>query len=99
MWYLQVSARPVPLSLQAAEFSGAFINCWIDAETEGAAIQLVRDVLKSDGWLVDSIRESYPVTRETQSAKGMPYFNEAEQVGIATLAFTWPRESDENQNA
>ena len=93
MWYLQVTARPGRGTSLEPLYGGANICLWVDTDDEGAAVAAADQVLRNDGWLVDRVlKESFSVTRDTQSAKGMKFFLQAEEDGIAYVALRWPRE-------
>jgi hypothetical protein len=90
MFYLRFEARPKGTSQHAIEAGGAFISCWIQRDTPEEAESYARGAITDQKWSVTRLEESRTVTRETQTADSIKYFEQAELDGEVFVFHTWP---------
>jgi len=85
IWFLEFDAAPV-----SKEFKRRYKRANICAWTRGASADdveaVTRELLEMDGWRVGKPSSAKIIPRETQSAKGMEYFERAVLTGFAYVA-------------
>jgi hypothetical protein len=108
LFLLTVEARPIPGVEEVADYDGAFVNCWVNADDLQQAEQQVLALLPEHGWQVQQFESWQRVTREAYlhnpvppDAEGTERVNYREFVdlalldGIACLTHVW---SDDSQD-
>jgi len=89
MFYLRFEARPKNTSEHAEKAAGAFVNCWIQRNTPEEAETYARGAIADQDWSITRLEESRSVTRETQLADSLQYFEQAELDGEVFVFHTW----------
>ena len=97
MFYLLFDVRPQPEWPHTAAYGGSFVNCWINTACMEEAETVARKVIEAQGWVVHSLEEAFPVTREWYLAlpESLRYFEEAEEEGACYVFHTWPADAIE----
>jgi hypothetical protein len=95
MFCFEFQALPKPSQLDLSTHAGAFANCWVQRESLAAAEAAARALIDTAGWTVSSLDRSAIVTRETQAAEGMAYFEQAEIDGEVVVFHMWPSAQSE----
>jgi hypothetical protein len=89
---IQIEAAPGADSPAFGEAGGAYVNCWVLADSmRDAEIEAIRFVTDS-GWVFDSIhgRESFEGQESPESKEGQEYLDQARIDGIVCVFHTWP---------
>jgi hypothetical protein len=89
MFYFRFEARPKNACEDADKAKGAFINCWIQRPTREEAESFARGSIAEQDWTITRLDECGSVTRETQPASGLQYFDQAELDGEVFVFHTW----------
>jgi hypothetical protein len=96
VWFVSLSASPLPGTDDFAKFGGAQVNCWLAME-ESEALSRATELLNGYGWRVEHIEHS----RETQhseyvvGSEGLRYFEQALADGEAIVFHTWSNEASD----
>lgn len=92
MYYLLLEGKPHMSNNESREVSGAYINCWVKADGETAAIEEVRDYQASHEWDLLEIEEILAVNRERylDEPNSLECFDQASDSGIGAVFYTWP---------
>ena len=100
MFFFQFEVRPKQTHPKRTEYGGAMVNCWIQRDTQSQAEAVARGWIGGEDWRIVSVEQASLITRETQLAAGMQYFEQAEIDGEVFVFFTSPAgaidESDTN---
>ncbi len=65
LFLIRIEARPDPDSEDSAEFGGAFVNCYIDADDLRTAERRAVGLIQADGWQPHRFDQWSLVTRDT----------------------------------
>lgn len=92
IYYLLAEAVPDSSNPESREFGGAYISCWIQAETKEEAISRANAYIREENWrFVDSpelfIARKQFYANEPDSAR---CYDEACEYGISAMFHTWP---------
>lgn len=92
MYYLLLEGKPRMNNKESKEVSGAYINCWVKAENETAAIEGAGEYLNSQEWDLLDIEEIYATSRERylDDPDSLECFDQALGSGIGAVFYTWP---------
>lgn len=79
------------------ECEGAFLDCWVKAETEQEAVDVAKDYAETQGWEFIGLEEVSVVTREQytddeEDADSLEAYDEAFREGISGIIYTWSDE-------
>jgi hypothetical protein len=98
IFYLMFKAWPSEKSDDFDQVGGAYINCWIKELDETSAREKAFRMAENKGWIVDTLEESYVVTRERyrDSPKSLQYFDQAAIDGECYVFHTWPSDPQED---
>jgi uncharacterized protein with PIN domain len=101
IFYAQYEAVPLPQSEEFGECGGAYISCWLRAQSEREAADLVSALLQDRGWQIVSVEEE---CREVTAAvysedeEGRGHYDQAVMDGECYVFHQWPavpQESDD----
>jgi hypothetical protein len=93
IFHVQYEVVPAPDSPAFAEVGGAFVNCWVTADSLPSASTMAHDAIRDGGWtiiaLVDECRE---VGEQSYDADddALPYFRQAVEDGECFVYHQWP---------
>ncbi len=98
MFYFMTEAKPCADNPECEECTGAYVNCFIQAETVTSAMQTMQALLASEGWEQVQIlecaeaddRESYAEDEEL-----LECYDEAEECGSSAVFYTWDQDEEE----
>lgn len=100
MIYINLECKPKWDSTNNFECGGAYINCWINVDTEAEALTVAQSVISNEGWDIKLIDEIYPIAvddyKDGHSMEGLKSFNSALETGISITIHTFPNESEDN---
>src|ERR1700685_2816252 len=89
--YFLIRARPTPEHPEFVETGGAYVCCWVANQDEAIAEQIARSAIVEEGWTVDAVEESYPVSRDRyEGHDSLEHFDRALIDGHALLFHLWP---------
>jgi hypothetical protein len=98
LFLVTIAARPHEESSHFADVGGAYVSCWLDVESEQAAVaQAEAEVLKAS-WVPDSIETVVVVTREdyAEDDPSLQYFEQALLDKVVLVFQMWPNEPQED---
>jgi len=100
MFFLQFEATPKADHPEFAELGGAFVNCWVTAESINDAESLARAHIEEQRWIVDDLEEAYPIDRSfyDDDPKHLPYFEKALTDGDVYVFHTYPIVDEEDSD-
>lgn len=90
VWYLQITASPRPGGPRAAEFGGAYVNCWLAAVRREDALAAALATIADDGWDARVLTTSRPALRADTPPESAQRLVDARRDGVATVCYTWP---------
>ena len=93
MYYFIFLARPKPGSEHAAEYAGAWVNCWVDFKVQSGAERLARFALEDQGWIIQKCDEVRCPTRDDYESpdqrESLQFFDEAQKTGSCFVFNCW----------
>ena len=92
MHYLQFEATPLPQHPEASTLGGAFINCWVVADSQSDAESLARSNITEQFWRIDKLAECYEEDRSMYDADAadLRYYDQAVKDGEVYVFHTYP---------
>ena len=99
IYFFMLEAVPSESNPESKELGGAFVNCWVKAETmEDAFDEAVKD-LGFQGWKFVRIEDEYITERERylDNPESLECYDEACEYGMSGVFYTYPIE-DESEN-
>jgi hypothetical protein len=96
IFYVVYEASPRPESEDFKLWGGAFINCWVKAQSEKEAHQSALTFIHVRGWKVLSIfQECQEVTEVffSNAQECLDYYRQAEAEGESYMFRMWPAEA------
>jgi len=99
IFYLQIESVPSSKSDDYKEVGGAFVSCWVKADTVENAQKKAKLSIEDNSWLVLNVLESYPVSAKTYENRNeaLEYFHQAEIDGEVYNFHLWPNEPQESE--
>ncbi len=79
MYYFLFEATPSLRHPETNEVGGAFVNCWIVANTLADAEIVARKTICDQNWIVDEPEEAFEVTRSfyDKESSSLQYYDQA----------------------
>jgi hypothetical protein len=65
MWFIRFDATPRCDARTARHAAGAVVNCWVDQPTLHEAVEIAREGIRAEGWIVDEYHDAYEVDQTT----------------------------------
>lgn len=99
MYFLTFHGQPNP-NTRESEIGGAYINCWIEANTEDQADQIARTKISEASWTIIDREECYEIKRSDYFNKpqGLNYFEQALIDKWVLVFHTYPIEENSDEN-
>ena len=101
IYYIRYEAKPTPESELFNDCGGAFINCWVKAKSEAAAIKATTEAIEENCWNIVSIDEECRVITEKSFSggpEGLEYYEQAASDGECYVYHQWPNEPQEEDD-
>jgi hypothetical protein len=101
IFYTQYKAVPLPESEEFEVCGGAYINCWLKAQSEQEASNVACALLRDRGWKVVSVEEEcrqVTASAYTEDAEGREYYDEAVTDGECYVFHQWPVDPQEDDD-
>jgi hypothetical protein len=101
IFYTQYEAVPLPESEEFGECGGAYISCWLRAQSAPEASELASALFRDRGWKVVSIEEE---CREVTAAvyfedeEGRGYYDQAVTEGECYVFHQWPADPQDGDD-
>jgi hypothetical protein len=92
LFLVTLVARPREHTHAFREFSGAYVNAWIDAPSKDQALDRAQREVSDSGWTVETV-ESVAAVQRTDYQEGDPaleYFDQALTDREVVVFHTWP---------
>lgn len=90
MYLLRYLAKPNADHAQSGDIGGAYINCWMDLASIEAAKVRAMDMIREEGWTVDSLEEAKIVHRSECDDENAAYFDQALIDKTVLVYHCWP---------
>lgn len=92
MHYLQFEATPQPNHPEASSLGGAFVNCWVVADTQSDAEAMARKNIAEQLWRIDKLVECFVDDRDLYDADAdqLQYYDQAVIDGEVYVFHTYP---------
>lgn len=90
MFHFQFEARPKRTNPRFGVSACAMVCCWIKRDTQEQALAVALGWIGDEDWTIIRTEFAGPITRETQLANGMQYFEQAEIDNEVFVFFTSP---------
>lgn len=99
IYYMQYEVHPAQDNEDFATVGGAYANCFVEAEDETEATEIVQEYFRINHWMVLSLEDG-PFLTEADDYEDDPewleYFNEAVSEGECFIFHEWPPEAQED---
>ena len=102
IFYMQYEAIPLPESEDFEEWGGAYVNCWVKAESEDEASKLASASIHERGGKIIAVEEECrEVTQDVyaEDEEGRAYFDQAALDGECYVYHQWPIDMQEGDTA
>lgn len=78
VFILMIKVKPNDENPQVSEIAGAYVNCFIEAETFDLAEQIALKFLQSENWIPNALEESWEVTENDyeNDPKGLEVYHQ-----------------------
>ena len=92
VYYLMVEATPKRDNPESKEFGGAFVNCFVKADTPYDAQRKVEEYLSEQKWVFIRIEDIFAAQRERYDDEpdSLACYDDALQYGFGAIFYTWP---------
>ena len=92
IFYLMIEAVPNCNNPERKELGGAYVNCWVKAETKEEACSAAKEYIASEKWLSLQVEEAAPVRRQAymDEPDSLKCYDEACKKGISAIFYVWP---------
>ena len=99
IYFFMLEAVPSESNPESKELGGAFVNCWVKAETMEIAFDEATKYLEIQDWEFVRIEDEYITERERylDKPKSLECYDEACEYGASGIFYTYPIE-DEPEN-
>ena len=97
MFFVMLELVPSENNEEKEYCEGAFLDCWVDCDSEAEAVEKAKDYASSEGWDYVETKEVYEVQREKylDDDEILEIYDEACDYGVSGLFYTWPDEDEE----
>ena len=92
IYYLMVEAVPHHNNPESKEYGGAYINCWVKADTPADAMSKVKEYIHEQNWHFIKAEDTFTVQRERyiDEPDSLECYDNALQYGLDAIFYTWP---------
>ncbi len=99
IYWVMIEVTPSEDNEEKDLSSGAFLNCWVKADSKDEAIEATKDYADAQCWDFVSLEDCDEVTRENylddeDAQESLEAYDEASIEGISGIFYTW----DEDQS-
>lgn len=96
LWYIMVEAVPAEDNEERLEFGGAYINCWVKAESPEAALDEAKAYVAEADWVFLQVMDMFLADRDAylEIPESLECFDEACEDGISAVFYTWPPDEE-----
>lgn len=98
VFYVRYETAPSPGSANFETASGAYVNCWVKANSELEARKQTSTAIKESGWTILAIAEQCREVTDREYAEGdegLEYYRQAVMDGECYVFHQWPVEPQE----
>ena len=97
--FFQYETRPILDSEINAGIGGAYVNCWIQADTEVEAVHQAEQIVHDNGLAITEVMAAFRVTRDfyQDNEEGLAHFEEAVREGQRVVIYTWPIGAEDDE--
>ena len=94
IYYLMIEAVPHHDNPESKEYSGAYINCWVKANTPVDALRRAKEYIREEHWNFVKLEDIFTVHRERylEEPDSLEGYDNASQCGLGSIFYTWPIE-------
>ena len=94
IYYLMVEAVPHLDNPESTEYSGAYINCWVKANTPKEALNKAKEYILKEHWSFVKVEDIFTVQRERylDEPDSLEAYDNATRYGLDAIFYTWPIE-------
>jgi hypothetical protein len=89
IYFAEFRARPGEHLPESTETGGAYINCWIKADSAAEAQKLASAFITSEGWIVESVEHEARLIIEPDE-ESRERFEQAQVDGECYVFHKWP---------
>ena len=96
IYYVMVAAVPNHSNPESKEYSGAYINFWIKADTPTDAVKKAKEYIHNENWDFAGIEDIFSVQRAQylEEPDSLECYDNAVQYGLDAIFYTWPIDSE-----
>jgi hypothetical protein len=101
IFYALYEAIPLPESEEFEVCGGAYVSCWLKAQSEEEASKLVSAAIHERGWKVVSVQEECREVTEalySEDEEGRAYYDHAVVDGECYVYHQWPVDTQEGDD-
>ena len=101
IFFAQFEAQPTPSTPEFEVCGGAYINCWVGAESPSAAQTRAFASISQNGWAVVRVEEPCQEATDAwyeKDEENRGYFEQARIDGEVYVYHHWPHDSGESED-
>lgn len=92
IYYLMAEAVPHQNNPESKEYGGAYVNCWVKADTPTDALSKFKEYILEQRWSLIKIEDMFTAQREKylDVPDSLECYDNAVQYGLGAIFQTWP---------
>ena len=92
IYYLMAEAVPHHNNPESKEYGGAYVNCWVKADTSTDALSKFKEYILEQRWSFIKLEDIFTVQREQylDDPDSLESYDNAVQYGLGAIFHTWP---------
>ena len=96
IYFIMVEAVPNRDNPEIEKVSGAYVNCWVKAETKAFALIKIKEYLKEENWVYVRTEDVFIAEREwyIDIPESLECYDIAYENGIGAIFYTWLGDDD-----
>ena len=90
IYYLMVEAVPHHNNPESKKYGGAYINCWVKADTPTQALRKAKEYIYQQNWVFIKAEDTFTVQREgyIEEPDSLQGYDNALQYGLDAVFYT-----------
>jgi hypothetical protein len=101
IFYVQYEVVPAPGSEHFETAGGAYVNCWVNVNSEREAQEQTSAVIRESGWTIRAVEEQCREVNElwySENDEGLEHYRQAGVDGECYVFHQWPVEPQEGDD-
>lgn len=92
VFYFMIEAIPNKSNPEHLQYSGAYVNVWVKADTQKAALEKAKQHISEENWHYVRLEDAFLAQRAQYngSLESLECYDTAYATGLASVFYTWP---------